>query len=356
VADADRDAVFETLRDLGLPEEAVRRAVERGRPEDAIFDAVLLPEIAERTLSANDVVARGGPSLAEIEGFWEAFGLPIDDADEPRFSEEEADIFQKLNAMQDVWPVEVGLQVARVYGRLLARIAQAEIQVFREYVQPRLRSDDDPVAAMLATRDAFAQLLPTTGPLLLGVHRRWVEHHIAQELVGVAEGETTAGLPGTVRISLLFCDLKDFTAFAQERGDGAAVAAIDRFAQVVSHERGPEVRFTKALGDGYMLVYASATTALDVGQRVIAAMRTSPVETPTVHASAHTGTAIAREGDYFGGAVNLAARLLDAAAGDELVATAATVEAGGEAFEWDPAGSVGVRGVSEPVEVFRLRC
>lgn len=358
MADADRDdAVFETLRDLGLPEEAVRRAVERGRPEDAIFEAVLLPEIAERTLSANDVVARGGPSLTEIEGFWDAFGLPIDDPDEPRFSEEEAEIFKKLNAMQDVWPVEVGLQIARVYGRLLARIAQAEIQVFREFVHPRLRSeDDDPVAAMLATRDAFAQLLPTTGPLLLGVHRRWVEHHIAQELVGVAEGETNAGLPGTVRVSLLFCDLKDFTAFAQERGDGAAVAAIDCFAQVVSHERGPEVRFTKALGDGYMLVYANAVTALEVGQRVIAALRESAVETPTVHASAHTGTAIAREGDYFGGAVNLAARLLDAAAGDELVATAATVEAGGDAFEWDPAGSVGVRGVPEPVEVFRLRC
>lgn len=284
MAEADPDEVFETLRDLGLPEEAVRRAVERGRPEDAIFESVLLPEIADRTVSANDVVARGGPPLVQIEGFWDAFGLPIDDPDEPRFSEEEAEIFLRLNEMQDVWPPEVGLQVARVYGRLLARIAQTEIQVFREYVQPRLRSDGDPVAAMLATRDAFAQLLPTTGPLLLGVHRRWV-----------------------------------------------------------------------GLGDGYMLVYADGATALEVGRRVIAAMRASDADLPAIHCSAHTGTAIAREGDFFGGAVNLAARLLGAAGGDELVATEATVEAGGEAFDWDPAGSVGVRGVAEPVEVFRLR-
>jgi adenylate cyclase len=76
---------------------------------------------------------------------------------------------------------------------------------------------------------------------------------------------------------------------------------------------------------------------------------------PGVHSSAHTGRAIAREGDYFGGAVNLAARLLDAAAADELVATAATVEAGGEAFDWEPAGTVSVRGIEDPVEVFRLR-
>ena len=140
--------------------------------------------------------------------------------------------------MQETWPPEVGLQVARVYGRLLARIAQTEVQLFRLYIEPRLRDDDDPYASLAATRDAFAQLLPVTGPLLLGVHRRWLEHHIAQEVVREAETEA-GGLPGSVTVCFLFCDLKDFTAFAAERGDQAAVTAIDRFAEVVSRERGP---------------------------------------------------------------------------------------------------------------------
>jgi hypothetical protein len=52
VAEPDRDEVFETLRGLGLPEEAVRRAVARGRPEDAIFDSVLLPEEVGSTATA----------------------------------------------------------------------------------------------------------------------------------------------------------------------------------------------------------------------------------------------------------------------------------------------------------------
>jgi class 3 adenylate cyclase len=47
----------------------------------------------------------------------------------------------------------------------------------------------------------------------------------------------------------------------------------------------------------------------------------------SVHASVHVGTAIARDGDYFGGAVNLTARLLGAAGRDELVATRPVVEA-----------------------------
>ena len=349
--DAREREIAELVQSLGLPEEAVRRAVERGSPEDAIFDSVLMPGIAERTVSAREV-AQEGPPLELVHMFWEAFGLPIDDDDEPAFTEEEARIFRLLHEMEDTWPPEVGLQVARVYGRLLARIAQTEVQLFRLYVEPRLRDDDDPYRSMVATRDAFAELLPVSGPLLLGVHRRWLEHHIAQEVVREAETEA-GGLPGAVTVCFLFCDLKDFTAFAAERGDRAAVTAIDRFAEVVSHERGPHVRFTKGLGDGYMLVYADVPTALDVGRRIVTAMQDPDL--PAVHASAHQGTAIAREGDYFGGAVNLAARLLNVAAGNQLVVTAPTAEADPGGGEWESAGSVGVRGVRGPVAVVRQR-
>ena len=350
--DAREREIAELLESLGLPEEAVRRAIERGSPEDAVFEAVLMPEIAERTVSAREVSERGGPPLDLVHMFWEAFGLPITDDDEPAFSEQEAGIFRQLHEMSDTWPPEVGLQVARVYGRLLARIAQTEVQLFRLYVEPRLRDDDDPYASLVATRDAFAQLLPVSGPLLLGIHRRWLEHHIAQEVVRAAETEGE-GLPGAVTVCFLFCDLKDFTAFAAERGDQAAVDAIDRFAQVVSRDRGPEVRFTKGLGDGYMLVYADAPTALDVGRRIVTAMQDP--EMPSVHASAHEGTAISREGDYFGGAVNLAARLLNVAEGNELVATAATAATDPAGGQWESAGSVTMRGVGGPVEVVRQR-
>jgi adenylate cyclase len=75
---------------------------------------------------------------------------------------------------------------------------------------------------------------------------------------------------------------------------------------------------------------------------------------PLVHASAHRGLAIAREGDYFGRVVNLAARLLTIAAGDELIATREVVDVCPANHEWRPAGDVHVRGVAEPVETFSL--
>jgi class 3 adenylate cyclase len=323
-------------------------------PESAIFDAILLPGVEERTVSAAEIEARGGSTVEEIGRLMAAWGLPIPAADQPAFTPEEAHVFIEVKALEELWPIEVGVQIARIYGRLLQRIAQTELQLFRLHVEGRLRrEDDDPFAALRTTQDAFARLLPLADPLLTGVHRRWIEHELAQAAVREAESETTEPqLPGAVEVALLFCDLKDFTAYADTEGDAAAVAAIDRFADVVTYGRGPGSRFMKALGDGYMLSYRGADEAVGAGARIIADMRADDL--PGVHASVHQGVAIAREGDYFGGAVNLAARLLAAAARDELVATTAAVEAAGPAFAWEPAGSLRVRGVATPVEVFRL--
>ena len=42
--------------------------------------------------------------------------------------------------LRDVWPLEADLVMARLYGRLLARIAAAAVQCVRLYSLPRLRA------------------------------------------------------------------------------------------------------------------------------------------------------------------------------------------------------------------------
>jgi hypothetical protein len=54
------DDVFEALQALGIEQEAIERALERGDPEAAIFESVLLPEMAERTVSPAEIERRGG--------------------------------------------------------------------------------------------------------------------------------------------------------------------------------------------------------------------------------------------------------------------------------------------------------
>jgi adenylate cyclase len=63
---------------------------------------------------------------------------------------------------------------------------------------------------------------------------------------------------------------------------------------------------------------------------------------------------VARDGDYFGTTVNVAARILAVAGRDELMATAGVAQATEDAFAWEDAGARRVRGVAEPVGLCRL--
>jgi class 3 adenylate cyclase len=101
-----------------------------------------------------------------------------------------------------------------------------------------------------------------------------------------------------------------------------------------------------------MLCYSEVPDAVSAARRIITA--TQADAPPAIHASVHTGSAILREGDYFGGAVNIAARMLDSSEGNELIASRPVVESCGDEFDWQSAGTIRIRGVTEPVEVFKL--
>jgi adenylate cyclase len=351
---SDPDRVAALLRDLGVPDDVARRAIERGDPEGAILESTLTPAREERTVSAADVEAQGGLPAAEVVEIFQAMGFPRPEPAAPILTPEEAHVFVELAELREVWPHELSRQLARMYGRLLSRIARTAIQFFRLYSEPRLLEAGGTRAEQLASmRDAFARLGPLPDPLLAGVHRRWIEYEVTQAAVRTAETlAPELELAGAVQVSLLFCDLKDFTAYATAEGDAAAVAVVDRFVRTIDAERGQDGRIVKALGDGQMLAYTDTGEAVRAGARIMAGMREhGPL---CVHASVHRGVAIAREGDYFGGAVNLAARLLAVAGRDELVATRPVVEECGDAYEWTPLGLRHIRGVGERVEVFLL--
>jgi adenylate cyclase len=348
------DDLIGTLEELGASREAAEEAIARGDPEGAVFESVLLPARLDRTVSAIDVEGRGGISVEEAMVLMEARGLPTPDPGEPTFTPDEADVLVEVGKLRDIWPPEVMLQVSRVYGRMLARIAAAEIQAFRHHTAPKLREDhDDTFAELRAVQAAFEALLPLADPLLIGVHRRWVEHELAQVAVNDAEQRADgAQLPGAVNVAFLFCDLKDFTEYADAHGDAEAIGAIEAFFSAVTAERGETGRVVKLLGDGAMLAYDDAVDAVAAGARLIATMRSTDL--PGVHAGVHHGVAIAREGDYFGSAVNLTARLLALGGRDELVGTDPVVEASGHLFSWEPIGDHDIRGVRGPVAVHRL--
>jgi len=352
--DADGEDIVGALVKLGVEREVAAEYVRRGDAEAAVFEVALLAERLERTVSPAEIASQGGLAVDRIAEMMEACGLPRPASHEPAFTPAEAHVFIELGRLDELWPAEVRVQVGRAYGAMLSGIARAELQAFQMHTQRRVHEQGSDAAEQLrALKSAFERLLPLADPLLVGVHRRWIEHELGQRAVSAAEQRTGAGgLPGAAEVTFLFCDLKDFTAFAQANGDAAAITAIERFFDVVERERGDGGELVKSLGDGAMLVYEDPAEAVAAGLRVIAAMRAT--ELPGVHASVHRGVAIARSGDYFGGSVNLAARLLAVAGRDELIATDAVATACRDEFAWQPAGARAVRGVPGPVAVHRL--
>ena len=79
--------------------------------------------------------------------------------------------------------------------------------------------------------------------------------------------------------------------------------------------------------------------------------------TPAVRVGMHHGSAVARGDDYFGAAVNLAARVADVASGGEVLVTGETAamvpRLAGVLYE--TRGLHRLRNVAEPVELFAAR-
>lgn len=350
----EHEETIGTLLELGVSREEITRAHALGRIEDAIFEPVLDPARAERTVSARQIEERGGLTIPETQVVALSFGLSVPEPDEPFFTPDEALALQRFGELREIWRPEVYLQIVRLYGQSLGRIAETEANLFRLHVARPLHQRGDRTRALPAVHAALSQLLPLADPLLLGVHRRHIEHAFAQAAVREAEQVSHEGLlPGSVEVTLLFCDLKDFTAYTDLQGDAAAITAIEHFAAIVTNELGPHGHIVKMMGDGFMLSYPAPQEAVETFARVVKRMREDGGI--GVHGSVHHAVALYREGDYFGRSVNLVARLLAVAGRDELVASAAVARATAGRFDWEPGGTTPIRGASKPVEIHRLR-
>lgn len=127
---------------------------------------------------------------------------------------------------------------------------------------------------------------------------------------------------GKVDVAILFTDLVNFSSWALEAGDEAAlellrqVAAVEE--SVISAHGGTVV---KRLGDGAMAVFGEAEPAVRAALQVQRELREIHVDghTPELRAGVHLGRPRKVGGDFLGVDVNVAARVGQAAKGGEVL-------------------------------------
>ena len=169
-------------------------------------------------------------------------------------------------------------------------------------------------------------------------------------------------MPQIHQRTVLFADLRGSTSLYETLGNAAATAVVTQnvgvLARIVQERDG---RVVKTLGDGLMAVFDAPTQgvmAADEMHQSLDRVAPSPRRMPALKlqvALAH-GEVVEMDGDCFGDAVNVAARLLDHAGDNETLATAAVRDALAEREQdrFRNLDRMQLRGRAEPVHVYLL--
>jgi len=130
--------------------------------------------------------------------------------------------------------------------------------------------------------------------------------------------------------TFLFMDMVGFTALTAERGDERAADVAHLLYRHVRQFLGEhDAEEIKTIGDAMMVRCEDPALAVSLGVRIVDELDGSgPI--PPLRVGVHTGTAVRREGDWYGNGVNVAARLCSAAGGGEVLVSEATQAAAGE--------------------------
>ena len=155
--------------------------------------------------------------------------------------------------------------------------------------------------------------------------------------------------------TFLFADLAGFSALTEAHGDEDAADLVGDFCNCVRELLGGyAAEEVKTIGDAIMLRCSDQAQAVELGVRIVEEVGGRP-GFPVVRVGMHSGAATERRGDWFGSAVNLAARVSAAAGGDEVLLSEATYKGTRNVpgVELSRHGEHRFKNVRDPVRLYR---
>lgn len=241
-------------------------------------------------LTPPEVAAAGGIDLELTRRLWRALGFPPVADDARVFSRRDAATLTVIRGLLDRGRADPALlaQLARVTGRSLARVADAQIE-----------------AAAALFGDALGELPPFVADLERLLVYVWRRHLLAALLRRAARPTV-----GEEQVTVGFADMVGFTALSQALDAHALAAMVDRFEGIV-YEHIPKHggRIIKMIGDEVMFAVDDVRAAAEIALSLAEAHAAAP-DFPDVRVALANGPAVAWEGDLFGPTVNLASRLV----------------------------------------------
>ncbi len=326
--DVHRVRLLIAFEDAGVPLDALMAASRAGQISLRYYDELHPPPAPFSDRSYADFAASLGARRVHLMPLFAAFGVAEPDRTTVLAVEEEALITEICDVIVLTGHADLVLRAIRMFSDGARRAADAALGTYGEVVS-RSGGDlagfpeDELFDRLLRPWARFARVSIPMTAWLTGRHmsRAIDEYSMAQSERILQEAgyvETRMETPPAVA----FVDLTGFTRLSEEIGDEAAAALALRLGDVtVDTVRAHGGRVVKLLGDGVLIRFSDAATAVQATLELLDALPAAGL--PTGHAGVASGPLIVRDGDVFGRTVNLAARISDVAPDGRLWVTEA---------------------------------
>jgi len=342
--DSDLVEMVDLLLDLGVPlEDMVGEDLTfLGSPRMIRPDARIEPALVFKPGDA-DADFRGKAAVA--------LGFNIDE-DTRLLTPAEVDTVEFFNTMRELIGDDDMLSLLRVMGSAMGRLSRSVVSSLRlHYETPILEETGSLVEVFRAYRGITSEMLPPFLDAAATVLRRHVAVAAASPNLWNVDGSYTATMEQT---AIGFVDLVGFTSFTERANLEQFVVALRAFEsqaqQVIVENNGTLV---KLIGDEVMFSAPTPSAAIKIARR-LSNLPLGDSGPGSVRIGLSFGAVVAVGGDFYGTVVNIASRAVQEAEPDEIVVTADVANGAHASASFESIGERSLRGISEPVELFRL--
>jgi adenylate cyclase len=358
-SDIQRIRVVDALAEAGFVPEQLSELLTAGA-YNLDWASVVYPEpTAQLTTTLEQAAAAIGLPQDLAARLFDAWELPRPQPGQALRADDDELLALALPALEGFEGDETALLAsARQLGDSLRRLAESQVRLFHAHVEEQLAAEGHPDHSWTDDLNQVAAvMMASLERALVLLYRRHFEHYVLEVTVLRAEAALErAGLARRRPVrppAIGFLDLTGYTKLTEERGDRAAAELAGRLVEMVhefAHRRGG--RAVKLLGDGVMFHFPEPGQAVRCGLELVD--RIPRVGLPQARVGLHSGPVVFQDGDYFGGTVNIAARITDyARPGEVLVSDQVVADTDRlEAVRFEPVGPVSLKGLSAPITLF----
>jgi adenylate cyclase len=302
--------------------------------------------------TAREIATETAIDLEFLRLVWQALGMPRHGDDDRVYAEEDVEAARQLKQFVDAGLPEDGIrEVARVLGDGTSRLADATKGLIAEAF---LKAGDTELDVSARYAGAAHAMVPMAVSLMEHAYKLHMREQMRTDFLNQTE-LASGRIDQSEDVTVLFADLVGFTKLGEVLPPEELGHVAGRLEDLAGESAEPQVRLVKSIGDAVMLVGPQPGAVVTTALSLLDLADGAGDDFPGLRAGVAYGSALQRGGDWYGSPVNTASRVTGMARPGSVLATAPVRDATRDDFRWSAAGRRRLKGVKEPVALYRAR-